>query len=78
MDSGIDSIDPFSATIGGITIKPGSAVASDLSERVTEQGGAAWSGRNGSSRFATLRGATNAATIDLNDAVTVWKPRVTG
>jgi hypothetical protein len=50
-DSGMDGIDPFSATVRGITIKPGSAVSTGLSEDVTEQGSVAWSGRNGSVRF---------------------------
>jgi hypothetical protein len=51
VDSGMDGIDPFSATVGGITIKPGAAVATGLSESVTEQGGTAWFGRNSSACF---------------------------
>jgi hypothetical protein len=51
VDSGIDSIDPFSATVGGITIKPGPAVASDLKESVRDQADGAWAAPNGSVPF---------------------------
>lgn len=49
--SGVDSLDPFSATIGGITIKPGPAVAAGLTESGTDRGGTAWSKSNASVPF---------------------------
>jgi hypothetical protein len=51
VDSGMDSLDPFSATVWGITIKPGPAVFVGLSEVVSTEGGAAWIGPNGSVSF---------------------------
>ena len=49
--SGVDSLDPFSATVSGVTIKPGSAAAAGLAESVPAKGGTVWSGSNGSVPF---------------------------
>ena len=51
VDSGMDSIDPLSATVDSIRIKPGPAIAAGLRETITGQGGAVWFDRNGSVPF---------------------------